>query len=65
MKKQQDKYLLEQPKKYIEDLGPDSDYEISEYSPVNDKRGRGNKLILKILYKEDKDIIIYSYEEYV
>ncbi|MCF8001991.1 MAG: hypothetical protein K9K76_09065 [Halanaerobiales bacterium] len=60
-----DKYLLEELNHYIEKLDPECNYETKEYSPLNDKSGRGNKIILKILCKEDKDIIIYSYEEYV
>ena len=60
-----DQYLLEEPKHYIENLDPECNYETKEYSPLNNKSGRGNKIILKILCKEDKDIIIYSYDEYV
>lgn len=60
-----EEYLLEKPKQYIENLDPECNYETKEYPPLNHKSGRGNKIILKILCKEDKDIIIYSYEEYV
>lgn len=63
--KKLDEYLLEPPQRYIEDLDPECNYETIEYPPLNNKSGRGNKMILKILCKEDKDIIIYSYKEYV
>ncbi len=60
-----DEYLLEAPKYYIKDLAFDCNYEMIEYPPLNHKSGRGNKIILKILCKDNKDIILYSYEEYV
>ncbi|MDZ7672280.1 MAG: hypothetical protein U5K53_05525 [Halanaerobiales bacterium] len=59
-----DKYLLEDPSKYINDLDNDSNYDIVEYSPPGRDKSRGNKITLKIFKKEDKDIIIYSYEDY-
>ncbi|HKL12778.1 MAG TPA: hypothetical protein VJ907_04155 [Halanaerobiales bacterium] len=61
---QLDKYLLETPDDYIKNLPENRDYELREYQPPHDKVGRGNKIILKIIRKEDKDIIIYSYEDY-
>jgi len=60
----QDKFLLETPAEYINSLPSDKNYELKEYQPPHDKVGRGNKIILKIIRKEDKDIIIYSYENY-
>jgi len=59
-----EKYLLEDPNKYINDLDKDRKYSLIEYSPPGRDQSRGNKIILKILKKEDKDIIIYSYEDY-
>lgn len=58
------KFLLEEPKKYIKSLKSDQKYELKEYPPPGSKSGRGKKFILKIIKKEDKDIIIYSYEDY-
>lgn len=59
-----DKYFLETPNLYINDIDTNKEYETVEYGPPHDKVGRGNKIILKIIKKEDKDIIIYSYEDY-
>lgn len=59
-----DQYLLDDPKYYIDSLNNNDDYELLEYQPPDDKSGRGNKMILKIIKKEDKDIIVYSYENY-
>lgn len=59
-----DQYLLEDPDKYINDLKKDCNYEIVEYSPPGREKSRGKKITLKIFKKEDKDIIIYSYEDY-
>lgn len=60
----EDKYLLENPAEYLNILSSDKNYELREYQPPHDKVGRGNQIILKIIRKEDKDIIIYSYENY-
>lgn len=59
-----DQYLLENPNKYINSLDKNRNYDLIEYSPPGRDQSRGNKIVLKILKKEDKDIIIYSYEDY-
>ena len=61
---QLDYYLLESPEYYIKQLPENKDYELNEYQPPHDKVGRGNRIILKIIKQEDKDIIIYSYVDY-
>ncbi|MBS3810256.1 MAG: hypothetical protein KGY44_00145 [Halanaerobiales bacterium] len=59
-----DKYLLEKPDKYIKNLDKKRNFELIEYAPPDRGRGRGNKIILKIINQEDKDIILYSYKDY-
>lgn len=57
-------FLLEEPKRYINSLKSNRKYELKEYPPPGSKNGSGKKFILKIIKEEDKDIIIYSYEDY-
>ncbi len=62
--KKVDKYLLEKPEKYIKHLDRKRSFELIEYAPPDREIGRGNKIILKIINQEDKDIILYSYKDY-